>query len=511
MSPLMSGLGKGVATMERDTSDVRAESSEHPVSGTAGTVEGLRANAIGLAGAIIVGMASSGPTASLALTLAAIVGTSSYGGPIAVLVCALPMLGIALAYRRLNTSRVTCGASYTWVGGAITPYVGFMVGWTMLLGYFLGTISDVLPIGPYVLAALVPGAQHSAFAAALSGTIWLVIVTVIAYLGIQATARFQWLIAAIEYITVFAFAVVALAAVFGGNPVSASFDWSWFSWQGIGGSSGLIGGILIAVYMFSGWDTSIYVNEETKESNINPGRAVLISVLTLTFMYSFLTFAYQGAVKKDALLAHGDNALFYIVQQLAGSPWDKVMIAAVLFSIIGATQTALVSGSRIAFAMGADRTLPQALGKTHPVHKTPAVATLLFAGLALIVLWLYVLGSSSVQGAFENVISSVGLMFALFYTATGIGMAVYYRKLAARSLAKLFEFAIVPLASALFLLWVVWKSVPDLGGWTGPIMIIAYVMMGIGIVFMLVARLRGQSDYFDQAITAYEPEDDEKP
>ena len=161
--------------------------------------------------------------------------------------------------------------------------------------------------------------------------------------------------------------------------------------------------------------------------------------------------------------------------------------------------------------MGADRTLPQALGKTHPVHKTPAVATLLFAGLALIVLWLYVLGSSSVQGAFENVISSVGLMFALFYTATGIGMAVYYRKLAARSLAKLFEFAIVPLASALFLLWVVWKSVPDLGGWTGPIMTIAYVMLGIGIVFMLVARLRGQSDYFDQPITAYEPEDDEKP
>jgi hypothetical protein len=32
------------------------------------------------------------------------------------------------------------------------------------------------------------------------------------------------------------------------------------------------------------------------------------------------------------------------------------------------------------------------------VHKTPAVATLLFAGLALIVLWVYVLGSSSVQG-----------------------------------------------------------------------------------------------------------------
>ena len=160
---------------------------------------------------------------------------------------------------------------------------------------------------------------------------------------------------------------------------------------------------------------------------------MLISVGTLTFMYVFFTFAYQGAVKKGALLAHGDNALAYIVQQLVGSPWDKVMIVAVLFSVVGATQTALVSGARIAFAMGGDGTLPRALGKSHPVHKTPAVATLLFAVLALIVLFVYVLGSASVQDSFTNVISSVGLMFALFYAATGAGMAVYYRKLALRS------------------------------------------------------------------------------
>src|SRR5712691_5418628 len=411
--------------------------------------ERLRANAIGLKDSIVVGMASSGPTASIALTLAAIVGVMHYGGPIAVLVCALPMFGIALAYRRLNHWNVDCGASYTWVGRAITPYLGFIVGWIMLLGYFLGTISDVLPIGPYVLAVFAPGSQNSTFAAALSGGIWLVIVTIIAYIGIKVTARFQWVLATFEYLTILVFAIVSLVAVFGGNPKSASFHWSWFSWSGIGGTSGLVGGILIAVYMFSGWDTSIYVNEETDNSRVNPGRAVLVSVGTLTFMYAFFTFAYQGAVKRGALLAHGGNALFYIVKQLAGSPWDQLMIAAVMFSIIGATQTALVSGARIAFAMGGDGTLPRALGRTHPVHKTPAVATLLFAGLALGVLWWYLLGSSSVQGAFTNVVSSVGLMFALFYAATGAGMAVYYRKLALRSVRGFLELIIVPGASAI--------------------------------------------------------------
>lgn len=328
----------------------------------------LRDNAIGLKDAVIVGMASSGPTASIALTLAAIVSAANYAGPIAILVCALPMLGIALAYRRLNRWQVNCGASYTWIGRAITPYLGFIVGWIMLLGYFLGTISDVLPIGPYVLTVIAPGLENSRFATALSGRIWLVIVTIIAYLGIKVTARFQWALAILEYLAVTAFAVVALVAVFGGNPKSATFHWSWFSWSGMGGTNGLVGGILIAVYMFSGWDTSVYVNEETRDSRVNPGRAVLISVGTLTVMYAFFTFAYQGAVRRGALLAHGGNALAYIVRELAGSPWDKVMVVAVLFSVIGATQTALVSGARIAFAMGGDGTLPRALGR--PIRYT---------------------------------------------------------------------------------------------------------------------------------------------
>jgi amino acid transporter len=69
-------------------------------------------------------MASSGPTASIALTLAAIVSASNYGGPIAILICGLPMFGIALAYRRLNRWQVDCGASYTWIGRAISPGAG---------------------------------------------------------------------------------------------------------------------------------------------------------------------------------------------------------------------------------------------------------------------------------------------------------------------------------------------------------------------------------------------------
>jgi amino acid transporter len=486
-----------------DSSQSRVAAGEREQAGAQEHLGRLRANAIGLKDAVIIGMASSGPTASIALTLAAIVSVSSYAGPVAIIVCFLPMLGIALAYRRLNQWHVNCGGSYLWAGRAISPYFGFMVGWVMLLGYFLGTISDVLPIGPYALQVVWPSEVSSNVAAAISASIWLIVVTVIAYIGIQATARLQWLFATIEYTVITVFAVAALVAVFGGNSKSAPFDWSWFSWHTLGGTTGLVNGILIAVYMFSGWDTAIYVNEETTEARVNPGRAVVIGVITLGIMYTVLTFAYQGAVKPAALQAHGENALAYITKQIAGSPWDKVMILAVLLSIVGATQTAMVSGARIAFAMGDDKVLPPALGKSHPTHRTPYVATLLFAGLALIVLWLYLLGSSSIQDSFDKVIGSVGLCFAIFYAATGLAMAVYYRKLAAASLRNLLELAVIPLASAAFLVWVVWKSVPGLGGWNSSIMHYLYVMIAIGVVLLLLARQLGQTTYFKEPIEAY--------
>jgi amino acid transporter len=155
--------------------------------------------------------------------------------------------------------------------------------------------------------------------------------------------------------------------------------------------------------------------------------------------------------------------------------------------------------------MGQDRVLPSALGRSHPRHRTPAAATVVFAVLTLAVTWVYTLSSSTVEGAFTNVVSSVGLMFALFYAATGIAMAVYYRKLAIRGVGAFLELIAVPLVSAAFLLWVAFKSVPGLGGWNGNDLHYVYIMLGIGVVFLLIARFIGRSAYFSQPIEAYDP------
>jgi amino acid transporter len=468
----------------------------------------LHQNALSLAGSIVIALGSAGPTASIALTLSALEAATGFASPLAVLICGVPMLGIAIAYRRLNHWHVNCGGTYIWAGRAISPYLGFMIGWMIILAYFIGATSIVLPIGSYALQLFHNSYQNSGVAQALIESAALVFVTAVAYLGIRATARVQWLLIGVEYTAVTLLAVLCLINVFGGDSKSVGFDWSWFSWSTLHGTSGIVAGGLIAVYMYSGWDTAILVNEETENASENPGRAVIISVLVLAFLYSVFTLAYQGAVKPGQLQAHGTNALAYLGTTLTGSWLGKWMILAVLLSGVGSALASLVSGARVLFAMSFDRVLPPVFSRTHPEHRTPTVATLLGAGIAGAVLWLYALGSASVQTLFDTIVSIDGLLFALFYAVTGIAVAVYYRRLSTMGIRHFVELAVVPLASALFLFYIAYRSVPGLGGWTSRNMEYLYLMLLAGVAVMLYTKSRKLSEYFNLPLEAYDPHAD---
>ncbi len=463
----------------------------------------LRNNALNLLGNVGLALGSAAPTASIALTLAAIVAASSYASPVAILIIGLPMLGIAAAFKRLNQWHVNCGATFQWGARAISPYYGFMVGWLIFLAYFIGVISICLPIGPYLISLF--GNVQSRLGEAVIGSAAVVAVTIVAYIGIRVAAWVQWALIAIEYIGITILAVFCLVAVFGHHPGSVPFSASWFSEHSLGGVSGFIAASLIAVYMFSGWDTGIMVNEETENARETPGNAVMLSVVVLALLYAFFTFAFQGAVSDKALQANGADALSYIAQQVAGSALAKYMILAVGLSAIGSTLATLVSGVREVFAMGADGVLPRALARSHPKFKTPSLATVVLGVLAVIGTWIYILGSSSVQNSFSTIVSVDGLLFALFYAFTGITVIVYFRRVASTGLWNAVVLLLVPLVSTAFLFYVVWRSIPGLGGWGSGSLISLYTLLGVGAAIMILARAIKPSAYFSTAREVFQP------
>jgi amino acid transporter len=439
----------------------------------------------------VIGMASSAPAASVGLTLAALAAATAYGsGPIIILT-AIPMFVIANAYRRLNMWNANCGASFEWVGRAINPYLGFMTGWLMVAAYIIATVSGVEVLGPSVLAVF--GSNSSSVSSNIAiATVLGLLMLVIAVVGIRITARTQVAIAVVEYLILIGFAVAGLVAVLSHSHGTFAITRSWFSVNGIGGHGSAAAGFLIAVFIFTGWDGTLYVNEEVRHRRTNPGRAAILAVAFLAVIYTVSIVGLQGAVSPAKLSGHSDTALVYAAQALGGAGWSKVMALALALSVIATTGTGIVLTARIVFGMASYRVLPDFLANVSRRYSTPVAASILVGLLIVGLSWVYLL-ATSVQNAFDDVVAVAGLLFAVFYILTALATIVYYRRRVVSNVKDAIVLGVLPVAAAVFLGWIVVRSLqaaPSAQLWS-----LAGVV-AVGLVLMIAARLLLRSPFF---------------
>ncbi len=452
---------------------------------------GLEANAIGVTEDTVIGMAASAPAASIGLTIAALAAATAYGsGPIIILT-AIPMLIIANAYRRLNLWSANSGASFEWVGRAIDPNLGFLTGWLMVSAYILGTISGVEVLAPTALAAFGSSSSNT-WANIGIDTALSLIMLVIAIIGIKITARTQLGMALVEYLILIGFGIAGLAFVLGHHPGTYPMTRAWLSPTGVGGLGSPAAGFLIAVYMFTGWDGSIYVNEETTRRRTNPGKAVMIAVVLLAVIYTLATVGLQGVVSPAKLQNNAASALVYVAEAMGGGGWGKVMALSIALSAIASTGAGIVITARIVYGMAVKRVLPSFLGGVSRQFKTPAAATVVVGVFVIAITWIYLL-ATSVQNAFTDIVDATGLLYSAFYILTALATMVYFRR---RILARpwdLVSLGVLPLAATGFLGWIIVKSMmkaPATQNWP----LVGIVVMGL--ILMLVARFGLRSPFF---------------
>jgi amino acid transporter len=454
----------------------------------------LEPNAISTAQDTIIGMASSAPAATVGLTVAGLAAATAYGSTPVMLISAAAMLVIANSYRRLNLWKANVGASFEWVGRAINPYLGFLTGWLMIVAYILGTVSAVLVLGPNVLAVFGDNNTDTGAYVAIAVVVTLVML-VIAVIGIKITARVQVGMAAIEYLILFGLSIAGVLWVTSGHhPGAVHFTSGWLSLNGVDGKGDAISGFLIAVFIYGGWDGTLYVNEEVKHRRVNPGRSAVLAVALLAILYTLAQFGFQGVLSPGKLAAASTNgtALTAVATALGGGFWGKAMALSLALSVIATTGTGIVLTARIVYGMATYRTLPSFLGNVSPRWRTP-VASSVLVGLVLAALGVIYLVATSVQNAFNNVIDVTGLLFSIFYIFTALAAMTYYRR---RILSNVWDFVLVgilPLAASVFLGYVFVKSVAA-APWEQR-----WAMIGIviaGLVLMFVARFILRSSFF---------------
>ena len=410
--------------------------------------KGLKKDALGFVSSVVIGVASTAPGYSLAASLGFVVAITGVGlqAPAVLLVAFVPMLLIASAYYYMNRADPDCGTTFAWVTKAMGPWAGWMGGWAIIVAdvIVMANLAQIAGLYSFLLVGW-EGAAESTLAVTAVGVVWIAIMTTICVIGIELSARTQVGLLGAEIITLFLFAVFALVKVATGDagPEAVDFSFSWLNPLAIDSFDALIAGVLVAVFIYWGWDSTVTVNEESRDSNEGPGKAALAATVILLFIYVIVAIAAQSFGGPQQLIDNADDVLSVLGEQVFGSPWDKILIIAVLTSAAASTQTTILPTARTSLSMARSRAMPDALGDIHPRYLTPHVATILMGVLSIV--WYVGLTIISENILFDS-IAALGLMIAFYYGITGFACTIYYRRELTRSVKTFLLIGVGPFA-----------------------------------------------------------------
>lgn len=391
--------------------------------------KGLRRDAIGRFSGAVIGLASTAPAYGLAAAVPALAGTAGVHAPGVLLLAAVPMVFVALAFRELNLHEPDAGTTFAWVSRALGPRVGWLGGWALVVSCVLimGSLAQVAARYAFLLLGL-PGADSLArdrLAQAAVGLLWIGLLTWICQRGIRSTSRLQTVLLGSELALLAVFAVAALVSVLRAPPAGAAApSLAWLNPLGAG-VGGLAGGLLLAVFLYWGWDSCFSVNEETRSPTRSPGWAALLALAVLVAAFVVVTVAVLAYAGPARVAAEGGEDVFAAFgTAVLGGVGGTLLLLAVLTSAVAGTQTTILPAARTLLAMGAFGALPRPFADISPRSASPSVATWAVGG-ASAALFLAFLAVS--EDALADSVEATALAICFYYGLTSLAVPWYFR------------------------------------------------------------------------------------
>jgi amino acid transporter len=491
-----------------------------PAGGVQVEDKGLKKNAITFVSNVVIGVASTAPAYSLAATLGFIAAIGGLGvqSPAVMLVAFFPMACIAAAYYYMNRADPDCGTTFAWMTRSMGPWLGWQGGWAIVVADVLVMPSLASVAGNYTFQ-LFGTNNPTTFEVTVVGVAWIIVMTAICYVGIELSARSQRFLLGLEFLTLIIFAVVALIKVYANHPAhSIQPTISWFNPFDVKSLNALDGGILLAVFVYWGWDSGVSVNEETEHSSTAPGRAAIVSTFILVGIYLLVTAAAQAYGGVSSLMNNQTDVLAPLGKGVLGSPLDKLLIIAVLTSASASTQTTILPTARTTLSMARWKAIPRQFGNVHPRYLSPGFSTIWMGTVSTLV---YILLSATSKNLIADAFTSLALTIAFYYGFTGIACVIYYRRHLLASAKNFLYIGVLPFVGWAVLMFVLIKAVVDYSkphaGYAKPFLgigspiAIALLMILLGLAGMIIQWIRApeffkrRPEVVDPAVVAAAP------
>jgi len=144
---------------------------------------------------------------------------------------------------------------------------------------------------------------------------------------------------------------------------------------------GVMSGAFLAFYAYIGFEDMVNVAEEVKDPLRNMPRAILLSVIISTLLYSAVSIISVSVLTPEQLSASEAPLAKVYFEATGNSP---VLITVIgLFAVINGALIQMIMASRLLYGMAIRHWLPQPLAKISPRTRTPINSTIAVVALTL--------------------------------------------------------------------------------------------------------------------------------
>ena len=351
----------------------------------------------------------------------------------------------ALTYAELGAMKPQAGGEYVYIRDGYGPLAGFLYAWTWFLIAKPASIATlatgfVRVLGTFPALRFLAGnfvsAPFSITYGQLLAVAAAILISILNYIGIKKAGDFQ---------LVFTFLKVAIIL----SIVVIGFSYSGGSWQNFagtftgakGGMAGFMAALVAALWAYDGWNDLNMVSGEISNPERNIPRALIFGVALVGVLYMLVNAAVQYVLPASSIAA-SPRAASDAMAVVLGSLGAGIVSAGMALSMLVAMNGTVMSGARVPYAVARDRYFFSALAEVHPRFRTPSVAIVVQAVLAIILLLL--------GGNFRQFFSLAIFAEWLFYMIAGTTVFVFRRR--DRQAVRPYRVWGYPIVPALFVL-----------------------------------------------------------
>ena len=298
----------------------------------------------------------------------------------------------ALCLAELGAMLPRDGGDYAYLREAWGPGVAFAAGWLQLLAIFPGSLASVaVATAKFQLPALLgPGIAAPVYLLGITipaSHLWaagiIIVLTLINHVGVKISGVVQVLVTSVPLAVLL---IATLVVLFQHEPAAVAPALREASSK-TPSITTLAHAYLPVYFAYSGWNAAIYVGGEIKQPARNLPRALLGGTAVVTALYLILCFGFLEVFGLSGLANVGEAGTA-AAGAIFGPVGVTVLTLLIVLAMVGSLNGSVLTGSRIAFAMGRQGDCPRAAGDLDARFMTPAVALWMQCGIALVLLFL---------------------------------------------------------------------------------------------------------------------------